>query len=132
MRNIVVAHEQSLKLQWKEGFVDENHLYKKHKTHEIAHKAEETFAQQCFNFMRKNLLYIVQMPITGINLDFSATVQPFALSSAGSAPNKDKDKYHVDDIKDPTPFTLMYVKGMTSRTIEVVKATMMPRHILRD
>jgi hypothetical protein len=36
----------------------------------------------------------------------------------------------VDDIKDLTPYTLMYVKGRTSRTIEVVEATMMPRHIL--
>jgi hypothetical protein len=37
--------------------------------------------------------------------------------------------YHVDDIKDPTPCTLMYVKGRTSRTIEVVKATVIPSHI---
>jgi hypothetical protein len=35
----------------------------------------------------------------------------------------------MDDIKDPTPCTLMYVKGRTSRTIEVVEATMMPSHI---
>jgi hypothetical protein len=38
---------------WKEGFVDESHMYKKRKTHKIAHNAEETFAQQFFNFMRK-------------------------------------------------------------------------------
>jgi hypothetical protein len=30
---------------WKEGFVDESHMYRKHKTQEIAHNAEETFAQ---------------------------------------------------------------------------------------
>jgi hypothetical protein len=30
---------------WKEGFVDESHLYKKCKAQEIAHNAEETFAQ---------------------------------------------------------------------------------------
>jgi hypothetical protein len=30
---------------WKKGFVDESHLYKKRKTQEIAHNAEETFAQ---------------------------------------------------------------------------------------
>jgi hypothetical protein len=30
---------------WKEGFADESHLYKKCKTQEIAHNAEETFAQ---------------------------------------------------------------------------------------
>jgi hypothetical protein len=77
-----------------------------------------------------SLIPLMQMSIPEINLDLSATVQPFALSSAGSAPNRDKDKYPVDDIKDPTPCTLMYVKGRTSRTIEVAKATVMPNRIL--
>jgi hypothetical protein len=36
----------------------------------------------------------------------------------------------VDDIKDPTPYTLMNVKGRTSTTIEVAKATVMPSRIL--
>jgi hypothetical protein len=36
----------------------------------------------------------------------------------------------VDDIKDPTPCKLMYVKGRTKKTIEVVEATMMPSRIL--
>jgi hypothetical protein len=95
-------------------------MYKKHKTHEIAHNTDETFAQQFFNFMRKNPQYVVQMPSPEINLDLSATIhQPFAPSSVGSAPNRDKDKYLMDDIKDPTPYTLMYIKGKTSRTIEV-------------
>jgi hypothetical protein len=63
-------------------------------------------------------------------LGLGATVkQYFALSTVGSAPNRDKYKYPMDDIKDPTPCTLMYVKGRTSRTIEVVEATMMPSHI---
>jgi hypothetical protein len=110
--------------------VDESHLYKKHKTYEIAHNAEQTFAQQFFNFMRKNPQYVVWMPILEINLDIGATVQPFPLSSVSSAPNKDKDKYHVDDIKDPTPCTLMYVKGRTSMTIKVVEAIVMPSRIL--
>jgi hypothetical protein len=71
------------------------------------------------------------MPSPEINLDLGATVQhPFAPSSAGSAPNRDMDKYLVDDIKHATPCTLMYVKGRTSRTIEVAEATMMPSHIL--
>jgi hypothetical protein len=30
---------------WKEGFVDENHMYKKHKIQEISHNAKETFAK---------------------------------------------------------------------------------------
>jgi hypothetical protein len=96
---------------WKEEFVDETHMYNKRKTHEIVHNAEETFAQQFINFMRKNPQYVVQVPISEINLDLGATVQTFALSSAGSAPNKDKDQYPMDDIKDATPCTLMYVKG---------------------
>jgi hypothetical protein len=42
------------------------------------------------------------MPSREINLDLDATVeQPFALSSVGSPPNRDKYMYHVDDIKDP-------------------------------
>jgi hypothetical protein len=70
------------------------------------------------------------MPSPEINLDLGATVQqPFAPSSAGSAPNRDKDRCPVDDIKDPTPCTLIYVKGRTSRTIKVVEAIVMPSHI---
>jgi hypothetical protein len=111
--------------------VDESHLYKKRKTQEIVHNTEETFAQQFFNFMRKNSQYVVQMPSPEINLNLNATLQqPLALSSASSAPNRDKDKYPVDDIKDPTPCTLMYVKGRTSRTIEVAEVTVMPSRIL--
>jgi hypothetical protein len=70
------------------------------------------------------------MPILEINLNLGASVQPFAPSSAGSAPNRDKDKYPVDDIKDPTPCTIMYVKDRTSRTIKVAEATVMPSRIL--
>jgi hypothetical protein len=66
-----------------------------------------------------------------INLNLSATVQqPFAPSSAGLASNRDKDKYPVDDIKDPTPCTIMYVKSSISSSIEVVKATVMLSCIL--
>jgi hypothetical protein len=51
----------------------------------------------------------LQMPIPEINLDLGATVQLFAPCSANSAPNK--DKYPVDDIKDPTHCTLIYLKA---------------------
>jgi hypothetical protein len=71
------------------------------------------------------------MPIQEINLDLGATIQPpFALSSAGSTPNRENEKYPMDGIKGPTPFTLMYVKCRTPRTIEVVQATVMPSPIL--
>jgi hypothetical protein len=80
--------------------------------------------------MRKNPEYVVQMPIPEINLDLGATVQPFAPSSASSTPNKDKDKYPVDDIKYPRHCTLVYVKGRTSGTIEGVETTMMPSLII--
>jgi hypothetical protein len=70
------------------------------------------------------------MPSPQINLDLNATVQqPFAPSSAGSAPNRDKDNYLVNDIKDPTPCTLMYVKGRASRTIKIANAIVMPSRI---
>jgi hypothetical protein len=78
--------------------------------------------------MRKTPQFIVHMPILEINLDLGATIRPFAWSSVGSAPNK--DKCHVDDIKDPITCTLMYVKGRTSKTIEVAEATVMPSRIL--
>jgi hypothetical protein len=68
------------------------------------------------------------MPIAEINLDLCDVVQPFALSSVDFAHNK--DKYPVDDIKDPTPCTLVYIKGKTSRTIKVSKAIVMPSHII--
>jgi hypothetical protein len=55
--------------------VDESHLYKKHKTQEMAHDDEETFAQQFFNFMRKTPQYVLQMPSPKINLNLGATVQ---------------------------------------------------------
>jgi hypothetical protein len=56
--------------------------------------------------------------------------QPFAPSNTDSAPNK--DKYHVHDINDPTLCTLMYVKGRTSRPIDVAEANVMPSRILHD
>jgi hypothetical protein len=72
----------------------------------------------------------VQVPCPEINLDLGTTVQqPFAPSSVDCAPNRDKDRYPVDDINDPTPCTLMYVKGKTSRTAKVAEATVMPSHI---
>jgi hypothetical protein len=68
-----------------------------------------------------------------INLDLDTNVQqPFAPSSTSSAPNRDKDRYPMNDINDLTPCTLMYVKGRTSRTIEVAKATVMPSRIHHD
>jgi hypothetical protein len=65
--------------------------------------------------------------------EIGATIQqPFALSSARSAPNRDNDRYPVDDINDPTPCILMHVKGMTSRTIDVAEASVIPSHIHHD
>jgi hypothetical protein len=51
-----------------------------------------------------------------------------ALSSADSTPNH--QKYLVDDINEPTPCTLLYVKGGTLRTIEVADATVMATCIM--
>jgi hypothetical protein len=51
-----------------------------------------------------------------------------ALSSVGSTLNH--QKYLVDDINEPTPCTLHYVKGKTLRSIEVVDTIMMATHIM--
>jgi hypothetical protein len=58
------GHAQAISsiASWKEWFAFECHLYKKRKTQEISHNAEETFAQQFFNFMRKYPQYVVQIP----------------------------------------------------------------------
>jgi hypothetical protein len=75
-------------------------------------------------------LIISQVSVPQINLEVDTTMPQvvLALSSAGSAP--DNQKYHVDDINEPTPCTLLYVKGRTLRTIEVVDAIVMATHIM--
>jgi hypothetical protein len=68
--------------------------------------------------------------IPQINLDIGTTL-PIVVpspSSAGSAP--DNQKYFVDDINEPTPCTLLYVKGRTLRTIEVADAIVMAPRIM--
>jgi hypothetical protein len=70
----------------------------------------------------------VQIHVPQSNVDVSGAVQPYTPSSASSAP--DNQKYTMDDIKEATPLTLMYVKGNTLRTIEVVEAIVMPGRIL--
>jgi hypothetical protein len=68
--------------------------------------------------MRKHLDIIInQVSVPQINLDIGIG---FTLSSVGSTP--DHQKYHVDDINEPTPCTLLYVKDKRLRTIEVVDA----------
>jgi hypothetical protein len=70
--------------------------------------------------MRKHPdIIISQVSIPQINLDIgtaSLCAVP-TLSSVGNTPNH--QKYHVDDINEPTPYTQLYVKGKTLRTIEV-------------
>jgi hypothetical protein len=51
-----------------------------------------------------------------------------APSSAGSALNY--KKYPVDDINDPTPCTLLYVKGRMLRTNKLVDAIVMATRIM--
>jgi hypothetical protein len=49
-------------------------------------------------------------------------------SSASFTP--DNQKYHVVDINEPTPCTLLYVKGRMLRTIEVANTIVMATHIM--
>jgi hypothetical protein len=65
------------------------------------------------------------MSIPQVNLDIGMGFTP---SSADSAPYN--QKYHVVDIKEPTPCTLLYDKGRTLRTIEVVDAIIMLGRIM--
>jgi hypothetical protein len=80
--------------------------------------------------MRKTPQYVVHVHVPEINLDVGGAAQPFTLSSAGSAPNN--QKYLVDDIKEATPCTLLYVKGRTLRTIEVVDAIVLSGRIFHS
>jgi hypothetical protein len=92
---------------------------------------KEQFATQFYNFTGKHLDFIIsQVLIPQINLDIG-TAPPWAvlaLSSADSTP--DQQKYHVDDINEPTPCTLLYVKGRMLRTIKVTDAIAMATRIM--
>jgi hypothetical protein len=109
-------------------------MYKKRGRHDIEAKCgnnEEQYANQFFNFMRKHLeLIIRQVSIPQINFDIGTAMHRVVthLSSAGSAP--DHQKYPMDDINEPTPCTLLYVKGRTLRTNEVADAIMMATRIM--
>jgi hypothetical protein len=50
------------------------------------------------------------------------------LSNVGSTP--DHQKYPVDDINEPTPCTILYVKGRILRIIEVGDVIVMATHIM--
>jgi hypothetical protein len=105
-------------------------MYKKHLRHDIDAKSandnEEQFAAHFFNFMRKHQdIVISQVSVPQINLNIGTG---FTLSSVGSTPNH--QKYHVDDINEPTPCTLLYVKGGTLRTIKVVDAIVTATRIM--
>jgi hypothetical protein len=80
--------------------------------------------------MRKTPQYVVQVHVPEINLDVGGAVQPFTPSSVGSAP--DNQKYPIDDIKEATPCTLLYVKGGTLRTIEVADAIVLHGRIFHS
>jgi hypothetical protein len=81
--------------------------------------------------MRKHPNIIIsQVSVPQINLDI-CTAPPravLALSSVGST--LDHQKYHLDDINEPTPFTILYVKGRTLRTIDVANAIVIVTHIM--
>jgi hypothetical protein len=85
-------------------------MYKKHGRRntdvESANNDEEQFVTQFINFMRKypNII-ISQVSVPEINLDIGIG---FTLSSVGFP--LDHQKYHVDNINEPTPCTLLYVK----------------------
>jgi hypothetical protein len=121
---------------WKEGFTEDIHMYKKCGRHDIDVESinnEEQFATRLFNFMRKHPdIVISQVSVPQINLDIGIVLLQAmpAPSSAGSTPNH--QKYLVDDINEPTPYKILYVKGRTLRTIEVADDIVMATHIMHD
>jgi hypothetical protein len=91
-------------------------LYKKHgrydKDVESANNNEKKFATQFYNFMSKHPdIIISQVSVPQINLDIVSS--------------PDHQRYRVGDIKEPTPCTLLYVKGRMLRTIKVVDVVVM-------
>jgi hypothetical protein len=109
-------------------------MYKKRGIHNIDAEStnnKEKFVTRFFKFMRKHPdIVISQVSISQIDLDIG-TVPPRvvpALSTAGST--LDNQKYPVDDINEPTPCTLLYVKGRTLRTIKVAGTIVMATRIM--
>jgi hypothetical protein len=109
-------------------------MYKKRGRHDTEAESannEEQLASQFFYFMRKHLeLVISQVSIPQINFEVSTTT-PHVVpppSSVSSAP--DNQKYTVDDINEPTPCTLLYIKGRIFRTIKVAEAIVMATRIM--
>jgi hypothetical protein len=105
-------------------------MYMKRERHDkeakSANNDEEQFANQFFNFMRKHPdIIISHVFVPQVNLDLSTR---FTLSSVGSALSN--QKYQMDDIKEPTPCILLYVKASTLKTIKVVDAIVMGNRIM--
>jgi hypothetical protein len=90
-------------------------MYKEHGRHDKEAESisnEEQFASQFFNFLRKHSELVTGLEsVPQLNLEVSTAMPQVvpALSSVSSTP--DNQKYHVDDINEPTPCTILYVKG---------------------
>jgi hypothetical protein len=65
-----------------------------------------------------------------INLEVSTATPQVVPAPSSAVSTPDNQKYHVDDINEPTPCTLLYVKGGTLRTIEVADAIVMATRIM--
>jgi hypothetical protein len=76
--------------------------------------------------MKKHTNVIIsQVSIPQINLDIGTRFTPRSVGSA-----LDHQNYHVDDINELTPCTLLYVKGKTLGTIEVADNIVMATRIM--
>jgi hypothetical protein len=99
-------------------------MYKKRGRHiedaEPTNNNEEQFAQKFFNFVRKTPITCHAGACSTNQFGYQYWIH---LSSVSSAP--DNQRYLMDDIKEATPCTLLYVKGGTLRTIGVVNAIVM-------
>jgi hypothetical protein len=109
-------------------------MYKKRGRHDIEAESannEEQFVSQFFNFLRKHPKVVIsQVSVLQVNLEVGTATPQVVLAPSSACSTPDNQKYHVDDINEPTPCTLLYVKGRTLRTIKVADAIVMTTRIM--
>jgi hypothetical protein len=90
-------------------------MYKKCGRHDIEAEStnnEEQFASQFFNLLRKHQeLVISQVSLPQFNLEVGTTTPQVVLAPNSADSTPDNQKYHMDDINEPTPCTSMSKVG---------------------
>jgi hypothetical protein len=83
--------------------------------------------------MRKHPdIVISQVFVPQINLDISTAPPRAVLAPCSVVSALDHQNYPVDDINEPTPCTLLYMKGRMLRTIEFADVIVMATRIMHS